>query len=556
MRWVLFLVSIAAFGQQATLDTFISNRTRDSGMAHIWEDFDAGGCCGGHTTVTIGGGLLTGVPVVPGPGTYGNGVAFWFQSCNDSGNFCYDSLTTPAPGNYVQSWIDGGTWSASINEARLTYSCAADIPMNTTPGARNVEWGTYVRDLSDPAPGNSGQGTHYYESWGNNVKANQTVFVKLSAMAQHRISDVGNSINLPFDPEWNWPEQGPSYPAHYYDGMTHFYFDAGQVVNNDTPFNYNTTCTFSSPTYYINANKEVPAWNFDVTGHYDPSLNSGSGGYELYWTGPDQGLVSTTWDLWTATSDIHTLGLASATSIGTQTGSFSTTGRPGVDFQSGILAHSSSRFFAIRPRMNIHNITATNPAIVTTWNTSNNLATSDTVTFSGSMTGSYAALNGTTQTVTNIPGQGFYIDGGGSLTSIVVNGSHIGTVTTSSAHGLVVGQYFIVAGDTSSGQNLMQGGTAYPISTVPSSTTFTFPANVAAPAQTYNNSGLKIYILDSFSVPVNATGFGTFNDASTAYASPSSNTQNFMQIEVDGTAATGGSVVNPGVKLGLNVVVH
>ena len=327
-RLTIFLFAASAFGQQATLDTFVSNRTRVMGTANIWENFDPGGTGGGNTTVTVGSSLLTAVPVAMGPGTFGNGDAFWFQSCNDINNGCYNSITTPSPGNWLQSWIQTGTWSASINEARLTYSCAADIPTSysATPGVRNVEWGTYVRNLSDPAPGNSGQGTHYYESWGNSVKANQTVFVKLSMQAQHRIADVGNNINLPYDAEWNWPEQGPTYPAHYYDGMTHFYFDAGQVVSGDTQYIYNTTCTFTSPTYYINANKEVPSWNFDVTGHYDPSLNSGSGGYEIFWTAPDQTNVSTTWDLFTATSDIHTLGLSSATSLGTKTGNFSTTG--------------------------------------------------------------------------------------------------------------------------------------------------------------------------------------------------------------------------------------
>ncbi len=73
----------------------------------------------------------------------------------------------------------------------------------------------------------------------------------------------------------------------------------------------------------------------------------------------------------------------------------------------------------------------------------------------------------------------------GRLTSIVVL-TNVGTVTTVSAHGLMVGQKTTVSGSTTAALNA-----AYVIVTVPSTTTFTI-ATSGVPDGTYNNGPLTL----------------------------------------------------------------
>lgn len=70
-----------------------------------------------------------------------------------------------------------------------------------------------------------------------------------------------------------------------------------------------------------------------------------------------------------------------------------------------------------------------------------------------------------------------------TLTSIVVS-SNVGTVTTSTAHGLQVGNPFVVTGSTTSALN----GTYY-IVTVPTTTTFTIATSMVNDG-TYNNAAM------------------------------------------------------------------
>lgn len=75
--------------------------------------------------------------------------------------------------------------------------------------------------------------------------------------------------------------------------------------------------------------------------------------------------------------------------------------------------------------------------------------------------------------------------GQGTLTSIVVL-TNVGTVTTSTAHGLQVGNLVVVAGSTTSALN-----GAYKIKTVPTSTTFTI-TTVGVSNATYSTSLLTL----------------------------------------------------------------
>lgn len=72
-----------------------------------------------------------------------------------------------------------------------------------------------------------------------------------------------------------------------------------------------------------------------------------------------------------------------------------------------------------------------------------------------------------------------------TLTSIVVL-TNVGTVTTATAHGLMVGQTTTVSGSTTAALNA-----AYTIVTIPSTTTFTITTSGVANA-TYNNGALSL----------------------------------------------------------------
>lgn len=85
-----------------------------------------------------------------------------------------------------------------------------------------------------------------------------------------------------------------------------------------------------------------------------------------------------------------------------------------------------------------------------------------------------------TWTVTASPGTNQ-----GTLTSIVVS-ANVGTVTTSAAHGLAVGNLVVVAGSTTAALN-----GAYVIQTVGSTTTFTITTSGVGNA-TYNTAALTI----------------------------------------------------------------
>lgn len=72
-----------------------------------------------------------------------------------------------------------------------------------------------------------------------------------------------------------------------------------------------------------------------------------------------------------------------------------------------------------------------------------------------------------------------------TLTSIVV-ATNVGTATTSTAHGLRIGNQVVVAGSTTAALN----GT-YRIATIPSTTTFTITTSGVADA-TYNNAAMTL----------------------------------------------------------------
>lgn len=73
----------------------------------------------------------------------------------------------------------------------------------------------------------------------------------------------------------------------------------------------------------------------------------------------------------------------------------------------------------------------------------------------------------------------------GTLTSIVVS-ADVGTVTTASAHGLMIGQKTTVSGSTTSALNAV-----YTVATIPSATTFTIATSGVGDA-TYNNGALTL----------------------------------------------------------------
>ncbi len=189
--------------------------------------------------------------------------------------------------------------------------------------------------------------------------------------------------------------------------------------------------------------------------------------------------------------------------------------------------------------MRLHNCTNTNPTVCTSSAATHNLSTGDSVLFGTFPTGGWTALSGTTKTITDVPLAAFYAQDS-SLTSVNCAGSPpTCTVTTASAPGSIAGQYVVL---NNCGSNMNNVEQPYQILTVPTSTTFTFQGASGSEASMLPNC--QIFVQEAFTIPVDATGFGAFADGGLASATmtPTSNTINFGEIQIQGT---GGAIAAP-----------
>jgi hypothetical protein len=512
--------------QQVTLEDFSVMRKSTDGRTLWFGTYPAGGDDGSGSMSTCNNNedglnpqplvnnLWTCTASPKGSGPVPNGVAFWLNDITPAGY--------TFPNGYLQHWILRGTWTPSINRMRYQYKCANSIA-SPAPGGNNVEFGTYTRSPSDPNPSQSGQGTHYYHASASPVYAGQWVYVEYNRVPEHRVADYGGA-NYPEDPEFVIPLGG--YPAHYFDGMTHFYW-AGAYIDNNTLY-YGTTCSFTNWTL-----DTVPAgadnWLHSITATYNPNeFGQGNGAYKITWQAPKQAPSGITYDVRYSLRSMRANGFSAGTPAGSVT-SPSGTSDTSTIYTSPQLPQTATRFFAFRPHMQIIGVTQTAPIIVTPI-VDSNLRTSDRVVVSGVNGGSHAA-NGT-WTVTVNPRPLFRISDN-SLTRIVaLNG--IAMATTASPHGLKAGQLIYLSNSYREGLNSY--GQPQLITSVPSPTTFRFAITSADLTYDSSNSpSMFVLALDSYSLNGSDGSGAPAYIANTGTAVATSETSNFAEIQFPGT---------------------
>lgn len=473
--------------------------------------------------------LLDCVPQAQGGGPVPNGTSFWFISLTVNSSSGYDTLPS-----YMQSYALSGTPTSGINRLRLIGYCDASVTRDPT-GHGNWEFGDYVRNIADTSGTETGQGQHYYHNLYGNIYANRWFTIQLNRKANHIVGSSGNYMP-PIDPEFNAPTLDAGLTAHYFvdsaGGMSHWYLSGAYLVDN--AHYIGTTCHFGTISLSTTAN-EPDAWFPDVSATYNGTA------YEVTWGAPKVLVNGAVYEMYYSSSDAHVAGLSASTADGTIT-SADDIPYQGTLYTTPSMAEQPKLFVQSRPRMRIVGVSNTNPARISTFQ-EHGLATGDSVALAGLMGGTWGtALNGTSQTITAVPYTHFRTNDG-TLTHVVVSGGGtVTTTTTGSAHGLAVGQVVQFYG----GGDLDHSGYPVVITSVPSSTTFQTTLTGASDG-TYSSIN-ELIVYDSFTIPVDATGFGTWTYSNvsgaisgTGTATATSDTKNFAQIaidKVDGTSST------------------
>lgn len=118
------------------------------------------------------------------------------------------------PNGFVRAW-QSGTWDPNVNRLNFKFKCSKNVP-GENDGSYSFHIGTYVKRTSDT--GDNNQGQHYYHHFDPNVYANQWIYVEVTRLPQHKVSQ-NSSANWPENPELS------SSGVNYFDGLTRFYFD-------------------------------------------------------------------------------------------------------------------------------------------------------------------------------------------------------------------------------------------------------------------------------------------------------------------------------------------
>lgn len=505
---------------QAVLETWASLRTKNNGEA-LWAKAGdgSGECNNGASTFTVSD--SKGI----------NGTSPTAGNCPYAHFFPNASAGYSAPQGYAKYYIESGEWNAQYNRLTYTMTCDAAI-VSASDG-----WANYVRD---PATTDSAyQGQHYYHGqpmpsayFNVPIAANRPVTWILNRTPNHMVSQSAN-INWPNDPEWVFPtgnDTGTPAPVHYFDGLTRFYLNPTRQQAPTTP--PPSQCSYGPLTFTLNSHNEPDEYVYTALGQYDGSK------YNVAWKVPNND--STVYEVRYSTADsLHTNGLSTGASGGTVQAQGDTYNA--VGWSSPAMSQASSIWVAIRPRPAVSGATGNSVSPVRlSFHADPMYATGDEVTVSG-VTGN-AAANGT-YTVTPVPRQ-FWKTSNGSVVSIVVSGG-TGTVTTSSAHNLKVGQVAMIywgAGDD----------WAYApyktITATPSGTTFQFATS--EPSGTYNSGTGDIWVWSAPAIDlVGTTGNGAY--AGGGYATATSDTANFTEIVLEaGAASSGGSRSSGRVTVG------
>jgi hypothetical protein len=207
------------------------------------------------------------------------------------------------------------------------------------------------------------------------------------------------------------------------------------------------------------------------------------------------------------------------------------------------MAEASNKYWAWRPTMAIAGVTNDTPPIVSLFGDAN-LNTNAPVTIA-SLPGSIGtALNGNWQVTPVSRYYARFLDS--DLTSLVSDSSGIITVTTPSPHGLTVGRAVNISDSSSCAFD--NGGYPYILTSVPTSTTYLLGPTSGTNNKTCNSGNapnLRIWSFDAYSLN-GGTASGAYTSGITSHSGAgtmvaTSNTDNFTEFVVPGSAANGGS---------------
>ncbi len=372
----LFLIGIPpAVAQPVVLEDFATMRY--NGMpTPLWQGMSNQG----PTACSVSNNTL----VCTTQGSAANGLGFWTMTLACDSTTCYNNV-----GSYIKSYIKKGTWNPNINRLRFTYKCSTNIAASSN-GNHWLEFGTYVRATNEPNPPNSGQGQHFYHFLNQPSRANEWVNVEFNRMVSHRVGNFGDA-SYPEDPEWN--ASTLTYPVHYYDGLTHFYW--GPTYSSELQA-AGVSCTMGAFTMDTVANG-ADAYVYSIAGSYNPS----TGRYDLSWNQPKGIPGGVKFDVRYSDSSMRANGWSTGTNAGSVTGQDDSP-YSSVNFSSPAMAKAAVKYFAIRPNMRIKSMSRTSPAEITLTNEPF-LSDGDQVTIAGVQTtsGSSHPMNGT-YTIRNV----------------------------------------------------------------------------------------------------------------------------------------------------------
>src|ERR1017187_3511943 len=197
--------------QSGVLENYATMRSGVNGPLWLGE---TNATAGDVTVCSLGVNQMICAPQPQGVGPVLNGVGVMLMTLDETS----EGPGYADPGSYVKAYIRSGTWQPTVNRLNWQYYCDGNIPGSSLDSGThaNVEIGTYVRNVNDPNPAESGQGQHYYHDLYSAAYAGQMVYAQINMLPNHEVGASGNE-QPPMDPEWFMPTQSPGYTAHYFD---------------------------------------------------------------------------------------------------------------------------------------------------------------------------------------------------------------------------------------------------------------------------------------------------------------------------------------------------
>ncbi len=458
------------------------------------------------------------------------------HGCGQYWNFYPYPYVDPYNGlnlGFTKDYILSGTWSATDNRLYYRYMCNKNVPQGGyATMADNVQLGNYETSGS----GSYGtQGNHYYDSMDLNVYANRWSWVMMNNQKDHEVSMPG--AMRPTIDEGLWNGDGHLWLS----GLTRWYFNSGgDPINGMDKWSHSTCWVADVRVGEIDQEPDEWVSNLGVT-YSGPIPGYAQGRYELYWQGPPETNLTYTVKYSTAGS-MHTSGFNTGTALGSGTSTSTGNDDQDVYLTSANMSEAPHIWIGIRPTMPLVNaVTISGKTVIQTGGNpspygilaGSDLRNGDQITVSN--VGGCVAANGTWN-VTLTPHKVFSISGG-SLSQVAVS-NNVATATTTSPHGLVVGQmvqvYRVDGGEAPSAVT--------PVLSTPTSNTFTYSwaqVNGTYTASFPDSYGNLLSIHAGELVSLNGS-----NGCNSPYTSggtmvATSNTTNFTEIEIDQVSGGG-----------------